>query len=188
MSSCYRTSNNKFASAPARMADGRHFTDYRSSCLTNTRIQADNKVVNNYEFRMFLIRNAEQLMEQNRKESFLQNGSYECKAPYDINTMVPESDKVRCNAQTCDVVHNYDKGIGRGRDYGEQVECLASMSSPPMKLQASQCKPADHLADHMPKEFDHSYKQTQNVVDMENVVPFGSDNSLMVVDEEQDES
>ena len=26
--SCYRTTNNKFFTAPPRMADGRHFTDY----------------------------------------------------------------------------------------------------------------------------------------------------------------
>ena len=33
--SCYKASNNKYFNCPPRMDDGRHFTDYRSSCDTN---------------------------------------------------------------------------------------------------------------------------------------------------------
>ena len=61
MSSCFRTSNNFYASAPPRMADGRHFTDYRPNCHLNNRIQTENQVSNSYEYRMFLTRNASDL-------------------------------------------------------------------------------------------------------------------------------
>ena len=29
---CYKTSNNKYSDCPPRMADGRHFTDFRPNC------------------------------------------------------------------------------------------------------------------------------------------------------------
>jgi hypothetical protein len=148
MSSCYRTSNNKFASAPARMADGRHFTDYRPSCHLNAKIQIENQVPNSYEFRMFLTRNAEDLMELNRKQSYLANGAFECKPPYNVGTMLPESHKVKCNAQTCEVSHNYENGLGLGRDYGEGADCLASFNAPAMKLDENQCRPPSFMDYH----------------------------------------
>ena len=58
MSNCYKTSNNKYANAPPRMDDGRHFTDYRPNCFLNNRLQVDNNVPNSYEMRLFLTRNA----------------------------------------------------------------------------------------------------------------------------------
>lgn len=152
MSSCFRTSNNFYASAPPRMADGRHFTDYRPNCHLNNRIQTENQVSNSYEYRMFLTRNADDLMELNRKESYLLNGSYECKPPYEAGTMLPESDKVVCNRSTCNVVHNFDDGLGRGRDYGEAT-CLASFQAPQMKLDGNQCRPESHLDGHQTKQF-----------------------------------
>ena len=47
-SACYKTSDNKFFDCPPRMADGRHFTDYRPECYVNDLIRADNNVNNNF--------------------------------------------------------------------------------------------------------------------------------------------
>lgn len=188
MSSCYRTSNNKFASAPARMADGRHFTDYRSSCLTNTRIQVDNKVSNNYELRMFMIRNADNLMELNKKQSYLLNGSFECKNEYSVGTMLPESEKVKCNTQTCDVKHNFEGGIGMGRDYGDNVECLSGLSSPQMTLEQNQCKPMNRVDFNTQQIYDHPVEKHSRVADFDNVVAFSNNNLMNVEEEEQQES
>ena len=44
MSSCYKTSNNKFFNAPPRMSDGRHFTDYRPDYELNMKIGEDNEL------------------------------------------------------------------------------------------------------------------------------------------------
>ena len=41
---CYRTSNNKFFNAPPRMADGRHFTDYRPSCDANSSVRNNQNI------------------------------------------------------------------------------------------------------------------------------------------------
>ena len=88
---CYRTSNNKYFQAPPRMDDSRHFTDYRPDCHVNNLIKNDNKVFNSYEYRLFLTRNAEKLMDANRQYAFLKNGVSECKMPYNQGTMLPLS-------------------------------------------------------------------------------------------------
>ena len=49
-----------------RMADGRHFTDYRPSCELNNDISRDNNLNNSLDIRLFLQRNAEKLMDVNR--------------------------------------------------------------------------------------------------------------------------
>ena len=67
----------------------------------------DNKLLT-HEYCMYLQRNAEELMELNRQQSYLLNGSFECKEPYQaLETMLPESHKQVCNAQSCTVKHNY---------------------------------------------------------------------------------
>ena len=71
MSSCYKTSNNKFFNAPPRMSDGRHFTDYRPSYELNMKISADNELDDSYKYRQFLIDNGEKLMDINKKHSFI---------------------------------------------------------------------------------------------------------------------
>lgn len=147
MNSCYRTSNNKYQSAPPRMSDGRHFTDYRANCHMNQRIQTDKKIPNSYEYRMYLQRNAEELMELNKQQTYLLNGSFECKEPYHIGTMLPESHKQVCNAQSCTVKHNYENGLGLGRDYGES-DLLTPMKAPYMKLEKNNCMPESHMDKH----------------------------------------
>ena len=46
---CYRTSNNKFFNAPPRMADGRHFTDYRPSCDANSSVRNNQQITSKKE-------------------------------------------------------------------------------------------------------------------------------------------
>ena len=65
MSSCYKTTNNKYFNAPPRMSDGRHFTDYRPSHELNMKISQDNDINDSYEYRQFLIDNGEKLMDVN---------------------------------------------------------------------------------------------------------------------------
>ena len=40
---CNKTSNNKFFGCPARMDDGRHFTDYRPISYVNDLVRYSNK-------------------------------------------------------------------------------------------------------------------------------------------------
>lgn len=68
---CNVASNNKFFSCPALMADGRLFTDYRPNRVVNQMTQFENKVMNSYDYRQFLINNGSQLMNVNA--NYIQN-------------------------------------------------------------------------------------------------------------------
>ena len=70
--------------APARMSDGRHFTDYRPSCYVNNLIRLQNIArhyqyptngyfLNSYEYRLLLQHKADELIKLNRKYAIQQN-------------------------------------------------------------------------------------------------------------------
>jgi hypothetical protein len=48
-------------------ASGRMVTDYRSSCVVNEQIKAQNGIKDNYQYRLFLQRNALEIMNKDRK-------------------------------------------------------------------------------------------------------------------------
>ena len=104
--------NNKSDSCPARMSDGRIFTDYRPGCLLNNSLRVSNKLLNNHDYRMYLTRNASKLMENNNKYITSKYGCDSC-----VDTMLPESTMVVCNKDTCKQVVVNRKGLGQGRKY-----------------------------------------------------------------------
>ena len=148
---CYRTSNNKFFTAPPRMADGRHFTDYRPNEFLNNMIIKDNNVEDSYNYRQFLIQNGDKIMELNWKHAYLKNGSFNCKKPYPQGTMLPEQDKVKCDLNRCNIVSNNKNGLGRGRVYTEEEnELLDSLNEPEMGLEGNKCTPYDSNFNYYP--------------------------------------
>ena len=102
--------------------------------------------------------------------------------------MLPESEKVKCNTQTCDVKHNFEGGIGMGRDYGDNVECLSGLSSPQMTLEQNQCKPMNRVDFNTQQIYDHPVEKHSRVADFDNVVAFSNNNLMNVEEEEQQES
>ena len=62
---CQFTSNNQYFGCPARISDGRTFTDYRPRCVINEEIKGVNHLSNSYDYRQFLIHNAKNLMKSN---------------------------------------------------------------------------------------------------------------------------
>ena len=83
---CDKTSNNKYFNCPPRMADGRHFTDYRPDSYSNNLVRMSNNIIGSYEYRQYLINNAGKLMQDNRLYANEKNG---CSV----------STTVKCNAQ-----------------------------------------------------------------------------------------
>jgi hypothetical protein len=59
-------SNNKYNECPARMSDGRYFTDYRSSAMVEFDLQKKLNAPNSYTYRQFLINNAMDVMKSNQ--------------------------------------------------------------------------------------------------------------------------
>ena len=102
--------NNKFKDCPARMSDGRIFTDYRPGCFLNNSIRASNKLINNFDYRMYLTRNADKIINYNKETSTKINSCDNCS-----NTMLPESTKVVCNKEVCQQKVVNTSGLGQGR-------------------------------------------------------------------------
>ncbi len=111
-----KVSNNKYLDCPARMSDGRSFTDYRSATYTDDMIRYSNNLMTSFEFRQFLTNNADQIMEINNKKMEERMGCTDCNAPTMPfeRTCVYNTESVKC--------HNDGKnGVGL-RNVVEQVE------------------------------------------------------------------
>ena len=74
--SCFKTSDNKDKNCPARMDDGRIFTDYRPSSSVDDMIRYSNNVMSSYEYRQFLINNANQESIPTTKKFFKDIATY----------------------------------------------------------------------------------------------------------------
>ena len=94
---CDKTSNNKYFDCPARMDDGRAFTDYRSSSSVDDMIRYSNNVLGSYEYRQFLINNSKNIMAINNNYVNSKMGCNSCNAePVPFNT-------------TCDLNNNFPR-------------------------------------------------------------------------------
>ena len=114
---CVKTSNNKYQDSPALMADGRTFTDYRPNCNVNGLLRNSSNSFNSHDYRLFLTRNAQNLIDLNRNLAFEKHRVGPCMLPYNVGTMLPEKTKVNCDRHGCTVQVNDDTGIGQGRQY-----------------------------------------------------------------------
>ena len=61
---CQKVSNNKYLNCPAKMDDGRQFTDYRPSCFLNNLLRMKYNTPDSYSYRQFLIHNANQVRQE----------------------------------------------------------------------------------------------------------------------------
>lgn len=77
---CNKTSNNKYFDCPARMDDGRSFTDYRSSSYVDDMIRYSNNIMSSNEYRQFLIHNAKNIMDVNNNYTNSKMGCDSCNA------------------------------------------------------------------------------------------------------------
>ena len=141
---CYKTSNNQHFGAPPRMADGRHFTDYRPNCHINNIIRAGNNVMNSFQYRTFLTRNADELMNINRSYASMKNASGPCKEPYHSVNTLPEVNKVKCDKNNCEIIGFDPKGMGQGRIFSDNENKCDNIGQP--NVAPNGCaKPEDNL-------------------------------------------
>ena len=107
-----KTSDNVNLDFPARMMDGRIFTDYRANCITNKELSNSK---NSFDYRYYLMNNAstiEQHIVSKLEESTKCN---DCNA----QTLLPVQTVQNCNAGVCNISMNDPSGIGldRGNTY-----------------------------------------------------------------------
>ena len=140
---CSRTSENKNRDCPARMSDGRLFTDYRMRCDVNfsKELRQVGKPNDSYNYRQFLIKNADDIMGNIRDAAYKHARCGPCMEPFNTGTMLPEHEKDTCNARTCErnIVGN-GWGIGVGRWYGEDSLNNAAFNEFKLKEQAEMSK------------------------------------------------
>ena len=71
----YNGSNNIHKNFPPLMSDGRLYTQLDPNCEENDRLKRFLNIQNNYDYRQYLINNAESLMNKNRMSSFMLNNN-----------------------------------------------------------------------------------------------------------------
>ena len=107
-----KTSDNVNLDFPARMADGRSFTDYRQNCIMNHELS---QAKNSFEYRYFLENNGSQIEQGilgKLDEALKCSG---CTA----QTVLPVQTVQNCNAGKCSITMNDPNGLGldRGNTY-----------------------------------------------------------------------
>lgn len=112
---CDKVSDNRIFSCPPRMADGRHFTDYKPRCMANFIL--DNDSLNSFEYRQYLIKNSDSIIKNNQMKSYKQNTCGPCVEPYDQGTVLPEQYIQTCDKDSCKMILNDQNGVGLGRGY-----------------------------------------------------------------------
>ena len=93
---------------PARMSDGRMFTDYRQNCILNNNIS---RGMGSWEYRNYLTNNANQV-----HQSFVSSleSKLKCNKCSD-NTVLPVKTILNCSPESCTYQMNDPNGLGQGR-------------------------------------------------------------------------
>lgn len=111
---CRYAKDNKFPGEPAKMSDGRTFTNYNENYIINSKVQTHNNMKSNYDYRQFLTHNAVSLMKLNKNQAYTKNGVSSC-ATARGGTLVPERIVQHCDTQSCSYTVENNNGFGIGR-------------------------------------------------------------------------
>lgn len=66
---CYNASNNYDFNSPAKMSDGRLWSQWQPDAVVNERIQRKEGIRSNWQYRQFLQNNGQQIMNYNSQEA-----------------------------------------------------------------------------------------------------------------------
>ena len=167
---CYKASDNKHFDCPARMADGRHFTDYRPNCHLNNNLRTNNNLQNTFDYRRFLQQRGGELMDFNRSVAYETNGCGNCKEPYHTNTMLPEQTRLYCDKNGCKATVVDPNGLGQGRCYGPTQGHVREKQS------SNCCGNANSVFNYYAGQ-DPNMKYTRNAVPSGAKVPVNTNNA-----------
>ena len=107
-----KVSDNAIFDFPARMADGRQFTNYNPNCYLNYSITGDK---GSWNEKQYLIHNSTQIHEQMMKQQEQFTSCSQCKD----NTLLPVKTEVNCYPDTCTYNVVNKMGLGQGRDMSQ---------------------------------------------------------------------
>jgi len=95
---------------PARMSDGRQFTDYRQNCIINNNIS---KGMGSWEYRNYLTNNSNELRQILLKQQEDKTACNKCSD----NTVLPVKTIMNCSPTGCSYQMNDPNGLGLGVRY-----------------------------------------------------------------------
>lgn len=123
---CYSGSNNIHFKEPALMSDSRLYTHYGSTCKENNSLKKDLGLNSNYDYRQYLIKNGNRLMEKNQN-SHINKLGYQ--SPYNISNF------------NVDKKHIYKNVSDKSQPYGYESSDLKSLYLSSYELQAKSSGP-----------------------------------------------
>ena len=103
-----KTSDNVNLDFPARMADGRTFTDYRANCIMNHELSG---AKNSFVYRYFLENNGAQIEQGMLSKLDADVKCDDCNA----QTVLPVQTVQNCNLGKCTISMNDPNGLGLDR-------------------------------------------------------------------------
>ena len=128
-----RTVNPHYPGAPARMSDGRLFTDYRGNCTTLSPLSSDTWA--DFDRKQSMVKDGKHQMMADRRIAFARAASVDC-----VDTMLPEAAKrvYRWDSVVTLPTAAGSVGIGTGTLYlpgtpalaGADPDVVASMTFP----------------------------------------------------------
>jgi len=95
---------------PARMSDGRMFTEYNQNCLFNNKLSQG---MGSWEYRTYLTHNAEKI----RSELIKKQESLTACTKCTDNTVLPVKTVFNCTPEGCNYQMNDPNGLGQGINY-----------------------------------------------------------------------
>ncbi len=99
-----------------RMADGRQFTNWTPNCTLYWKQNDIGKLGSSYDQRMWMINNAEKLMQEQRNT--LPGGvCIPCFSDKEQGTVLPEQQSQKCNRNYCEFSTTNNMGLGLGRNF-----------------------------------------------------------------------
>ena len=105
-----RVSDNHALNFPARMSDGRQFTDYRPNCFLNNEMGQN---MGSWQYRTYLIRNANEIHKKQVDEQISKTKHTSTAAPIpDVKTVMDCT-----NQRSCEYMMKDQNGLGQGRKY-----------------------------------------------------------------------
>ena len=119
---CNGASNNIHFDFPPLMSDGRNFANWNPACAINEHMRRKYGISSNYEYRQFLMANADKIIQQNQREACDQCGA--CERQF---TQPVHQEKQEYLYDTC---HN------RNAPYGYEHSDLKSLYLSRQQLQA----------------------------------------------------
>ena len=66
---CYKASNNIHPGFPALMSEGNYVTDWNAACKMNDALKKHAGITNNYQYRQYLIKNADRLIHKDQVDA-----------------------------------------------------------------------------------------------------------------------